>query len=202
MGDATLSARETRLPASGVLHRWRGGRGGEDGGPNGTRMELREYWHIIWSRRLMIGALLLVTLVVSVVLTYGRPPTYETELRILVKPILSDATDTGYYSREYYRTLFAEYVQDDLSEVIKSRQFAEDVAEQIQTRYGAARGIGEIVGGVRDPQGASRRADHGCPRSARVIPSGSERRRREVLQTVGWQYVSPEGPSPGGGAGH
>lgn len=154
-------------------------------------MELREYWHIIWSRRLMIGVLLLVTLVVSVALTYGRPATYETELRILVKPILSDATDTGYYSREYYRTLFAEYVQDDLSEVIKSRQFAEDVAEQIQTRYGAAPGIGEIVAAFET------RKEHRVVRIMVATLSSPHTKRigeaaAAVLQTVGWQYVSPE----------
>lgn len=154
-------------------------------------MELREYWHIIWSRRLMISALLLVTLVVSVVLTYGRPPTYETELRILVKPILPDAPDTGYYSREYYRTLFAEYVQDDLSEVIKSLRFAEDVGELIKTRYGAALTTAGIVAAFET------RKEHRVVRITVTTPSSRDTKRigeaaAEVLQTVGWQYVSPE----------
>ena len=105
-------------------------------------MELREYWHIIWSRRLMIGTLLLVTFVVSMGLTYGRPPTYETELRILVKPILPDAPDTGYYSREYYRTLYVVRIT------------------------------------VSTPSS----------RNTKLIGEAAA----EVLQTVGWQYVSPE----------
>ena len=154
-------------------------------------MELREYWHIIWSRRLMIGALLLVTFVVSIGLTYGRPATYETELRILVKPILPDAPDTGYYSREYYRTLFVEYVQDDLSEVIKSRQFAQDIKELIQTRYGAAPGIEGIVAAFET------RKEHRVVRITVTTPSSRNTKRigeaaAEVLQTIGWQYVSPE----------
>ena len=154
-------------------------------------MELREYWHIIWSRRLMIGALLLVTFVVSIGLTYGRPPTYETELRILVKPILPDAPDTGYYSREYYRTLYVEYAQDDLSEVIKSRQFAQDIKELIQTRYGAAPGIEGIVAAFET------RKEHRVVRITVTTPSSRNTKRigeaaAEVLQTIGWQYVSPE----------
>ncbi len=154
-------------------------------------MELREYWHVIWSRRLMIGTLLLVTLVVSMGLTYGRPPTYETELRILVKPILPDAPDTGYYSREYYRTLYVEYAQDDLSEVIKSRRFAADIAEHIQTRYGAAPGIAEVVAAFET------RKEHRAVRITVSTPSSRHTKRigeaaAEVLQTIGWQYVSPE----------
>ena len=154
-------------------------------------MELREYWRIIWSRRLMIGTLLLVTLVVSIGLTYGRPATYETELRILVKPILPDAPDTGYYSREYYRTLYVEYAQDDLSEVIKSRQFAEDVAGLIQTRYGAALTTAGIVAAFET------RKEHRVVRITVSTPSSRHTKwigeaAAEVLQTVGWQYVSPE----------
>ena len=154
-------------------------------------MELWEYWHIIRSRRLMIGALLLVTLVVSIGLTYGRPPTYETELRILVKPILPDAPDTGYYSREYYRTLYVEYAQDDLSEVIKSRRFAQDINELIKARYGAAPGIGEIAAAFET------RKEHRVVRIT-VATLNSRHTKRigeaaaEVLQAVGWQYVSPE----------
>ena len=154
-------------------------------------MELREYWHITWSRRLVIGTLLLVTFVASMGLTYGRPATYETELRILVKPILPDVPDTGYYSREYYRTLFAEYVQDDLSEVIKSRQFAEDINELIKTRYGAALEIEEIIAAFET------RKEHRVVRITVTTPSSRHTKwigeaAAEVLQTVGWQYVSPE----------
>ncbi len=167
------------------------GAGHKTGGPNDTRMELREYWRIIWSRRLMIGTLLLVTLVASVALTYGRPPTYETELRILVKPILPDSPDTGYYSREYYRTLSAEYAQDDLSEVIKSRRFAEDVGEQIKTRYGAALATAGIVTAFET------RKEHRAVRIMVATPSSRDTKwigeaAAEVLQTVGWQYVSSE----------
>ncbi len=154
-------------------------------------MDLREYWHIIWSRRLMIGTLLLITLAASAGLTYGRPASYETEFRILVKPILPDAPDTDYYSREYYRTLSAEYKQDDLSEVIKSRQFAEDIGELIRTRYGAAPEIKEIAAAFET------RKEHRVVRITVTTPSSRNTKRigeaaAERLQTVGWQYVSPE----------
>ena len=152
-------------------------------------MELREYWQVIWSRRLMIGTLLLVTFVASMALTFGRPPTYRTELRILVKPILPDAPDTGYYSREYYRTLSAEYRQDDLSEVIMSRRFAEDVAELIKTSHGATPGIAEIVASFET------RKEHRTVRITVVTLSSLHTKRigeaaAALLQTVGWRYVS------------
>ena len=152
-------------------------------------MELREYWHIVWSRRLMIGALLLVTFVASMALTFGRPSTYGTELRILVKPILPAAPDTDYYSREYYRTLSAEYRQDDLSEVIMSRRFAEDVAEHIKTSHGAAPEIAEIVAAFETDK------EHRAVRITVATTSPRNTKRigeagAEVLQTVGWRYVS------------
>ncbi len=153
-------------------------------------MELREYWHIIWSRRLVIGTLLLVTFVASMGLTYGRPVDYETVMRILVKPILPSGPDTGYYSLEYYRTLFAEYIQDDLSEVIKSRQFAEDINEFIETRYGAALEAEEIATSFET------RKEHRVVRITITTPSARYTKwigeaAAELLQTVGWEYVSP-----------
>ncbi|MAG36716.1 MAG: hypothetical protein CL878_10820 [Dehalococcoidia bacterium] len=155
-------------------------------------MELREYWHIIWSRRLVIGTLLLVTFVASIGLTYGRPVAYESVMRILIKPILPSVPDSGYYSREYYRTLFAEYIQDDLSEVIKSRQFAEDINEVIETRHGEALDVEDIATAF------GTRKEHRVVRITIITPSlryteWIGEAATELLQTVGWQYVSPGG---------
>jgi len=78
-----------------------------------------------------------------------------------------------------------------LTEVIKSHQFAEDVAEQIQTRYGAAPGIEEIAAAFET------RKEHRVVRIM-VATLNSRHTKRigeaaaEVLQTLGWQYVSPE----------
>ena len=153
-------------------------------------MELRDYWQIVWSRRMMIGVLLLITFVASMVLTYGRPINYETVMRILIKPILPSLPDTGYYSREYYRTLFAEYIQDDLSEVIKSRQFATDIKEVIQRRHGEDVRLADIADAFTTQKEhrvvritiITARLDH-----TTWIGEAAE----ELLRTVGWQYVSP-----------
>lgn len=91
-------------------------------------MELRLYWSIIRKRLWLV-----LSLIVLVALSYWilRPPTIQTytaHMRFVVglKPELNPGS---YYTYDrYYTWLTAEYLLDDLAEVVKSRAFANDVA--------------------------------------------------------------------------
>ena len=92
-------------------------------------MELRLYWQIV-KKRLWLVAALVGLFALSYAIWGTRPPTtYSAAMRFTVglKPELSDGT---YYTYDrYYAWRTAEYLLDDLAEVIKSAAFAQDVAQ-------------------------------------------------------------------------
>ena len=91
-------------------------------------MELVHYWRII-KRRWWLVAALLVVVAVSYPFSASRPPTtYSASMRFTVG-LRPEPRDGAYYTYDYYYTwLTAEYLVDDLSEVVRSSAFAQDVA--------------------------------------------------------------------------
>ena len=91
-------------------------------------MELRAYWRVI--RRylpLVLGLPLLVGLAYPL-LSRPSPTAYAAGMRFVVGIQPEEPPDDQYTYDRYYTWLTAEYLIDDLSEVVKSRRFAEDVA--------------------------------------------------------------------------
>jgi capsular polysaccharide biosynthesis protein len=90
-------------------------------------MELRLYGRIILKRAWIILALVGVVLVVSLVWQPQRPTVYQAHMRFVVGVKPEPQGDYYAYDR-YYTWLTAEYLVDDLAEVVKSRTFAAQVA--------------------------------------------------------------------------
>lgn len=91
-------------------------------------MLLKRYWHIIWQRAWLIGLLLVLVLGSYVIMYRPTPPTFIATMRFTVG-IKPEPSSGQYYTYDrYYTWLTAEYLLDDLSEVVKSSVFAEDVA--------------------------------------------------------------------------
>ncbi|MGC9358827.1 MAG: YveK family protein [Anaerolineae bacterium] len=92
-------------------------------------MDLRQYW-AVFRRRVWI----VVLLVTATGLSYAIAPPprtsgYVASMRFVVG-VLPEESDGSFYTYDrYYTWLTAEYLVDDLSEVVKSRAFASDVAE-------------------------------------------------------------------------
>jgi len=101
-------------------------------------MEFREYWQIIWRRRNVIVPLMAITFIASLIFNMVLPPVYKTDTTVYVQAVIPmPAPGTPeYYSLEYYRTIYSEYLADDLSVIVKSRDFAEKIADRISSRYG------------------------------------------------------------------
>src|SRR5439155_20999860 len=101
-------------------------------------MEFREYWHIIWRRRTLIVPLVAITFIASLILNLMLPPTYKTDTTVYVQAVIPPPVPNSpeYYSPEYYRTVYSEYLADDLSVIVKSRDFAQKTADRITARYG------------------------------------------------------------------
>jgi len=91
-------------------------------------MELRLYWSIIRKRLGIVLALLGVVFVSYVAFQPTVASGYVAQMRFVVGVRPEPATDDYYRYDRYYTWLTAEYLVDDLAEVVKSQAFAGDVA--------------------------------------------------------------------------
>lgn len=96
-------------------------------------MELRQYWRIIRRRGWIILAIVTVVLAVSLLTRPTRPPTYAATMRFMMG--LEPEAKTGdYYAYDrYYTWLTAEYMVDDVSELVRSGAFAQAVSESLSS---------------------------------------------------------------------
>ncbi len=93
-------------------------------------MLLRRYWQII-KRRAWITLVLLIVVVASYfMLKQPASPIYSASMRFVVGIEPETLPDDVYGYDRYYTWLTSEYLIDDLSEVVKSESFANDVAER------------------------------------------------------------------------
>ena len=91
-------------------------------------MELRYYWRIITKRAWIVLLLPAVALVAHLLWSAQPEPGYHSGMRFVVGIEPEPAGDFYSYDR-YYTWLTAEYLVDDLAEVVKSHAFAQDVAQ-------------------------------------------------------------------------
>ena len=94
-------------------------------------MELRQYWQIVYRRWWIIVSLLLLVLVISMLMRPARAPVYVASMRFMMG--LEPEVKTGdYYTYDkYYTWLTAEYLVDDVSELVRSGAFAQAVSQQL-----------------------------------------------------------------------
>lgn len=91
-------------------------------------VELVSYWRIIKQRGWLILLALLAFGISYVVARPSSPSGYTAHMRFVVG-VTPEEQPTGTYTYDrYYTWLTAEYLLDDLSEVVKSQRFAADVA--------------------------------------------------------------------------
>src|SRR5258708_27862751 len=97
-------------------------------------MELREYWSIIRRRWWLPVAITLVALVAATAVGVRGAAAYKTDMRIAVSTIPTpDPNAVLYYDPTYYSNLDSEYLADDMSELLTSRAFADEVKRELAT---------------------------------------------------------------------
>ncbi|MGE5619286.1 MAG: YveK family protein [Sphingomonadaceae bacterium] len=98
-------------------------------------MELREYWAIVARRWPLIGVVTILTFAASLYMVWFGPTYYKSELRLAVSIKPEPAPPPGqkdYYTYDrYYTWLTAEYLVDDLGEVIRSDAFLKEVSQRL-----------------------------------------------------------------------
>lgn len=101
-------------------------------------MELGHYIEIVRRRWWLVALTTLAALLVAGLLAYRGAAAYKATVRVAVSvpvpadmvmsaPQREDGLPTRFYDPNYYAWLSSEYLADDLSELVKSRAFAEDL---------------------------------------------------------------------------
>ena len=97
-------------------------------------MELREYWSIIRRRWWLPVAVTLVALIAATAVGVRGAAAYKTDMRVAISTIPTpDPNATLYYDPTYYSNLDSEYLADDMSELMTSRGFADEVTRELAT---------------------------------------------------------------------
>ncbi|MGI9149520.1 MAG: YveK family protein [Chloroflexota bacterium] len=97
-------------------------------------MELREYWNIVRCRWWLPAAITLVALIASTAVGLRGATAYKTDMRVAISTIPTpDPNSVLYYDPIYYSNLDSEYLADDMSELLTSRAFADDVKRELAT---------------------------------------------------------------------
>jgi capsular polysaccharide biosynthesis protein len=94
-------------------------------------MELRTYGAVLRRHARLIGLITLATLVVSLGLALRGPTSYTASMRLAVSVVPDPRIGDFFKYDAYYSWLISEYLADDLSELLKSDAFAEDVSTEL-----------------------------------------------------------------------
>ncbi len=161
-------------------------------------MEIAQYVEIMRRRWWLVALTTLAALLVAVFLAYRGASAYKATLRIAVSTAISPDCEQAlpseaagqarprFYDCNYYAWLSSEYLADDLSEIVKSRAFAEDV--------------GAVLGEPVDPKNISdvvrTRKTHRILTITVTANEFSKAQRLgnaivEVLRTQAGKYIAP-----------
>jgi capsular polysaccharide biosynthesis protein len=97
-------------------------------------MELRQYWNVIWKRRWLVLAIVLLTALVSVVMLLTTHQTYEAQIRFITRqaPESQGAQPSSLFLYQPDGPwIGSEFLVDDYTEIVKSDAFASAVNEAI-----------------------------------------------------------------------
>jgi capsular polysaccharide biosynthesis protein len=103
-----------------------------------TSVEIKEYVRIAWRRSWLIFGLPALVLGLTLLRPVPpRAPTYQATMRFSVGIVPETPGDSSYTYDRYYSWLTAEYLADDLTEVVRSQEIAAAVKAEAQ-RHGLA----------------------------------------------------------------
>lgn len=114
---------------------------------HGTNMELKQYAQIVWKRIWIPVALVVLVGAVSLLTAKTPPPGYSTSMRFTVGVRPQEVPDQFNYD-SYYAWLSSEYLVDDMTGLVSSQMFADDVNRHLQEMGSAAQIPPGSIGGV------------------------------------------------------
>jgi capsular polysaccharide biosynthesis protein len=88
-------------------------------------MELRHYWNVIWKRRRLVLAIVLLVTVISGLMALTAKRSYEAEARFITRQDPSPDQVSQYFTFDrYYNWFSSEFLVDDYTQVVTSDAFA------------------------------------------------------------------------------
>ena len=110
-------------------------------------MVLRQYWQIIWKRSWIPLLLVVVVVAISLLTRQAAAPTYSTTMRFTVG--VKPEEVAGQYSYDgYYAWLSSAYLADDMTAIVQSQAFANDINARLAELGSQVRIPPGIIGGV------------------------------------------------------
>ena len=94
-------------------------------------MELKAYGAVIRRRWPLVALITLASLIISTGLAVTGPPAYTASMRLAVSVVPEQRPGEFFRYDSYYSWLSSEYLADDLSEVLRSEAFAQDVSAEL-----------------------------------------------------------------------
>ena len=117
-------------------------------------MELRQYWNVIWKRRWLVLAIVLLATVASVIAALTAKRYYQTETRFITRQEPSPDTlgsglagsDAGmiFTFNRYYNWFGSEFLVDDYTQIVESYAFAGSVLDSMKQAGFAQNVIDEL----------------------------------------------------------
>jgi capsular polysaccharide biosynthesis protein len=99
-----------------------------------TTVEIRNYVRILWHRAWLVAGLPVLVVALGLLRAApASPPSYTATMRYSVG-LMPEPRESTYTYDRYYTWLTAEYLADDLTEVVRSQEVAEAVVAEAQRR--------------------------------------------------------------------
>jgi capsular polysaccharide biosynthesis protein len=161
-------------------------------------MEIREYWQVVWKRRAIILPLAAVAFLASLLFNLVLPPSYKTETTIYVQANIPPPPPNGgaYYSEEYYRTVYSEYLADDLGVILRLKDFGEKVSAKIEERFGDEVSAKDINDSIVETRKTHRTLKVTIATGSEALTLKIGAALNDVLLSDGWRYFTRDERQP------
>jgi capsular polysaccharide biosynthesis protein len=100
-------------------------------------MELRQYWNVIWKRRWLVLAIVLVATAASAFMALTSKRSFETQIRLITRQEpTSDTFQQNYFIFDrYYNWFGSEFLVDDYTQITTSDAFANSVLATMKESF-------------------------------------------------------------------
>jgi len=148
-------------------------------------MELRQYWNVIWKRKWLVLAIIVVASGVSALLFRQTGRTYEAQIRLVTRQELTpnDTNQSLFTFDRYYNWVASEYMVDDFTEIVKSDSFGQSVLNMLRGEIGSGQ-ITEVETGTMKLDWAGLRADADKLRPSDIISYITADRKQRELRII------------------
>ncbi len=105
-------------------------------------MELKTYWEVVRRRAWVVVGVFVLALGASLAgfVLVPQAISYQATVRLAVKPVEEQTTNSFYTYGEYYPYLSSEYLNDDVIELVQGASFMQDLRARLKDKLPSASG--------------------------------------------------------------